>query len=253
MKYKIINKDCLEVLPVLSSVDTIFADPPDNINLGYDQHEDSMSHLEYIKFLEELVFSCVERASTTYISFNAKWITDMAIIIDKAIGEFITVQHRWLVQGFSFGQHNHHDLANNFRPIIRLTRTGAYKNPDAVRVESSRMKIGDKRANPKGRVPGDVWFSDFLQYSRVVGNAKQRRSWHPTQLHEGLVEDCLLMSTPEGGTVIDPFAGTGTTLRVCLKNGWNCTTIDMSQNYCEKIAEEHGIPQVADDIWLDNR
>ena len=111
------------------------------------------------------------------------------------------------------------------------------------------MKHGDKRANPKGRVPGDVWFSDFLDYARVTGNSKQRRRWHPTQLHEGLVEDCLLMSTPEGGSVFDPFCGTGTTLRVCLANEWSCTTVDISENYCQQVAEEHEIPCVGQGLW----
>ena len=249
MKLKLIKGDFREVFPVLSPVDTIFADPPDCIGLPYDKHDDNMSTFEYLEFLESLVFGCVAKAKTTYISFNAKWFTDMAIIVDKAVGDF-EVKERWLIQGFTFGQYNHHDYANNYRPIVRIQHKGAYLQP--IRVESERMRIGDKRANPAGRVPGDVWRSDFMEYARVTGNSKQRRAWHPTQLHEGLVEDCLLMSTPPGGTVIDPFAGTGTTLRVCRVNGFTCTTMDISETYCERIAKEHTLPKVCDGIWLDN-
>lgn len=230
-------------------MDTIFADPPDNINLGYDDHDDNLEYEAYVNFLDTLISYCVRCANITYISFNAKWMTEMGGLL-YANSVVYGVQARWMVQGFTFGQHRSTDLANNFRPIVRLMREGAILYPDAVRTESDRMKIGDRRASTKGRVPGDVWFTDFLTYSRVVGNSKQRRRWHPTQLHEGLVEDCLLMATPPGGSVIDPFCGTGTTLRVCMANGWSCTTMDVSENYCIKAAEDNDIPQVADDTWL---
>lgn len=49
----------------------------------------------------------------------------------------------------------------------------------------------------------------------------------------------LLLSTKEGDTVLAPFGGTGTTLRVCKQIGRPCTLIEISPFYCEKIAEEH--------------
>ena len=116
------------------------------------------------------------------------------------------------VQTFTFGQHNHHDLGNNHRPLLRLRWRNAPLYPDAIRVPSWRQENGDKRADPRGRVPGDVF-----DFTRVTGNSKQRRTWHPTQLNEGLVERCLKLTTPTGGTVLDPFGGTGTTLRVCKR------------------------------------
>lgn len=249
---KVIHGDYRDHVDTLNRVDTIFADPPDNIDLGYDEYDDNMLGSEYHQYLMSLVRNCLKLANTVYISFNAKWMVNMgAIVYQLAERNWATdIKARFLIQGFTFGQHNKHDHGNNFRPILRLMHPDAPLFPDAIRTESERMKMGDKRANPAGRVPGDVWFSDFLEYSRVVGNAKQRRAWHPTQLHEGLVEDCLLMSTPKGGTVLDPFCGTGTTLRVCKANGWSCTTIDISENYCSRVAEEHEIPRKGEGMWV---
>lgn len=247
-KYKLLLGDFRQLMPALSPVDTIFADPPDNIGLGYDECEDRMDAGDYVDFLNELLESCIHKAKTTFVSFNAKWFSDVGALL-KAFEAVYPIEVRLLIQGFTFGQNNNSDLTNNFRPIVRIRQEGAPLFPDATRIESERMKIGDKRANPAGKVPGDVWRSDFLEYARVVGNSKQRRSWHPTQLHEGLVEDCLLLSTPEGGTVIDPFCGTGTTMRVCIENGWSCTTMDLSENYCERVAEELGFQTVAEGIW----
>jgi hypothetical protein len=49
------------------------------------------------------------------------------------------------------------------------------------------------------------------------------------------------MSTPTNGTVLDPFAGTGTTLRVAMSEGFHCDTIELSAGYCEEIAAENGL------------
>lgn len=222
--------------------DTMFADPPDNIKLGYDEYDDRLEAAEYIEFLNELIEFGLQNARTSYISFNAKHMTDMGVLLKAFECIYPDIQVRWLIQGFTFGQHNKNDHGNNFRPIIRITTPESVLRPDAIRRESWRLKNGDKRANPAGKVGGDVFFTDFLEYARVTGNSKQRRNYHPTQLHEGLVHDCLTMTTPEGGTVIDPFMGTGTTLRVCKGNGWNCITTDISSQYCNEVVKEH-------DLW----
>lgn len=246
--YRIMNKDFREI-PVAQTVvtdfmkdgerfDTMFADPPDNIGLGYDEYEDGMDNELYVDFLNELLQWGIQNCKTSYVSFNARWMTHMGNLLSKLMLVY-PVEVRWMVQGFTFGQHRHTDHGNNFRPIVRIRHLDAPLFPDAIRRESWRMKNGDKRANPAGKVPGDVWFSDFLDYARVTGNSKQRRSWHPTQLHEGLVEDCLTMTTPKGGTVVDPFMGTGTTLRVCIANDWDCVTTDLSSDYCQRVADEN--------------
>ena len=85
-------------------------------------------------------------------------------------------------------------------------------------------------------MPGDVF-----DFTRVVGNSKQRRPWHPTQLNEGLVERCVRLTTPEGESVLDPFGGTGTTLRVCRPLGYPCTLIEIDKGYCAEIVKEHGM------------
>ena len=128
------------------------------------------------------------------------------------------------VQTYTFGQHNHHDLGNNHRPLLRLRWSDAPLLPDAIRVPSWRQENGDKRADPRGRVPGDVF-----DFTRVTGNSKQRRPWHPTQLNEGLVERCVKLTTPPGESILDPFAGTGTTLRVCRRLGYPCTLIEIDK------------------------
>ncbi len=46
-----------------------------------------------------------------------------------------------------------------------------------------------------------------------------------------LVERCLSIGCPQGGVVLDPFAGSGTTLRVALNKGMDTIGIDLNEDF----------------------
>lgn len=52
-----------------------------------------------------------------------------------------------------------------------------------------------------------------------------------------LIEPCILAGCPEGGTVLDPFFGSGTTGEVATKNGCNCIGIELNPEYV-KLAKK---------------
>jgi hypothetical protein len=61
------------------------------------------------------------------------------------------------------------------------------------------------------------------------------------------------MSVQLGHTVVDPFAGTGTTLRVCKALGVDCITGDVDRQYCENIARENGLDKATSKFWPKGR
>ena len=61
---------------------------------------------------------------------------------------------------------------------------------------------------------------------------------HSAAFPEQLVQKCLDIGCREGGRVLDPFAGTGTTLRVALKSGRSAVGVDLSEQYCDLMAKE---------------
>jgi site-specific DNA-methyltransferase (adenine-specific) len=177
----------------------------------------------------------VRRAKTVWFSFNSRWTFELGRIVTDLVGlRAGELEAKSCVQTYTFGQYNHHDFGNNHRPLLRLRWSDAPLFPDQIRVPSWRQQNGDKRADPRGRVPGDVF-----DFTRVTGNSKQRRRWHPTQLNEDLVERCVRLCTKEGNSVLDPFGGTGTTLRVCKRINRQCTLIELDPFYCGMIAVEH--------------
>ena len=237
-EHRLYYGDCLEILPDLPKVACIFADPPDNLGLKYDGYDDNKANDEYLLWLRKCLDLFVQKADIVWLSFNAKyftWVSEMTntLLCDY---DFVNLEAKMCVQTYTFGQHNQHDLGNNYRPLLRLKRKSALLYPDQIRVKSQRQLSGDKRADPRGRVPGDVF-----DIPRVTGNSKQRRKWCPTQLNEKLVERCIKLTTLPGQRVIDPFGGTGTTLRVCKAANRPCTLIEYSLPYCREIGKEHAL------------
>ena len=60
---------------------------------------------------------------------------------------------------------------------------------------------------------------------------------HPTQKPMQLVETALKNSSKLGDTVIDFFAGSGTTLMACEKLNRKCLAIEIDTRYCDVIIE----------------
>ncbi len=53
-----------------------------------------------------------------------------------------------------------------------------------------------------------------------------------------LVQRCLDIGCPEGGAVLDPFAGAGTTLRVAISTGRPATGIELNPEFCQYMVRQ---------------
>ncbi len=272
MRFELCQGDCLQWLPQFSDehISCIFADPPDNIGLGYSEYKDKLPDEEYIVLMDNWLRLFCDKADTVWFSFNSRWLLDLAPTA-KALRD-AGLEFKPCVQTFSFYQHNKNDLGNAHRPLWRFRKAGTGLYPEQAKIQSWRQKHGDSRAAKGGKVPGDAldftqyqgkerrdWHEraievggfvvdplipdDHFDFTRVVGNSKQRRPYIPTQLNEGLIKRCVQLSTKSNDWVIDPFGGSGTTLRVCRELGdRNCTLIEIDEDYCNYIADEHKLP-----------
>ena len=220
--------------------DTIFADPPDNLGLKYDGYADKIGD-----YYDSLIYPLIEEgarvAKVVWISYY--WQHD--IEIKGMVRDFLR-HHKpsWRAKTFiwryTFGQHNANDCGSGFRFLLRLSSSVWVPKTEGIRVQSVRQAIGDRRADPRGRVPDDVWDFDadgvWHEFPRVVGNSSERRSWHPTQHPEALLERILRLS--DSRRVFDCFLGTGTTMRVAKRLGIHCDGAEISQIYCDRLSQE---------------
>ncbi len=81
----------------------------------------------------------------------------------------------------------------------------------------------DQAFHPKGRNRRTVWQIPLSKF----------REAHFAVFPEKLVELCVLAGCPEGGIVLDPFIGSGTTAVVAQKLGRRYVGIDSNPDYCK--------------------
>jgi DNA modification methylase len=63
--------------------------------------------------------------------------------------------------------------------------------------------------------------------------SKPYKEAHFATFPPDLIKPCILAGCPEGGTVLDPFGGSGTTAQVAIENGRNATLIELNPAYIE--------------------
>ena len=139
---------------------------------------------------------------------------------------------RWVntvVWYYKNGMSAHRYFANRHEEAIWLTKTDKYYfDLDSVRVkydeETMLLYMKDKRLNPtnveKGKNPTNVW-----EIGRLNGNSKERVG-HPTQKPLEIVRRFVKSLSYPDSTVLDFFAGSGTTGRVCIEEDRNCIMVD---------------------------
>ena len=224
---RIIQGDCLEVLPTLPKATMVWADPPDNLGVEYAGVGDKRDRWEYGRWLRDVIHEGQIQSDVFWLSYYYRY---QALVFGKCVCS--DEQWRQFIWRFTFGQYRYTDCGNGYRPILRLMHPDVKLYPDAIRVESARQKLGDKRADPRGRVPDDVW-----EFPRVCGTFHERKKWHPNQHPKDLLRRMVLFSTQPGDLVIDMFAGTGNMLEICKELDRNCIGIELSEFYCDKIRE----------------
>jgi len=90
------------------------------------------------------------------------------------------------------------------------------------------------KPNPLGKNPGDVW---------DIPTAKIKES-HFAVFPEELPRRIILSASPENGIVLDPFAGSGTTLKVAKELKRRSIGIELNKDYLKIIKKRCGKVEV---------
>jgi len=234
---KIICGDCIEVLGKVHEpfADLIFADPPFNIGYKYDKYYDKVKKKNYIAWTKEWMGLCkkvLKPDGSFYIAIGDEYAANVKIIADE-LGLFM---RNWLIWHYTFGQQMKNKFARSHTHIFYFVndKNNFTFNNYAVRTPSDRqLTYNDKRANPQGKMPNDVWD----EFPRVCGTFKERQGWHPCQMPESLLKRIIAVSSNTGDCVLDPFSGSATTAAVAYQLGRNYVSVEISEKYVENSNE----------------
>jgi len=255
----IICGDCIEVLGKVDApfADLIFADPPFNIGYKYDKYYDKVKKKNYIAWTKDWMSICkkvLKPHGSFYIAIGDDYAANVKILAD----ELGLIMRNWIIWHYTFGQQTKTKFARAHTHIFYFVKDQANFtfNDYAVRVPSDRQLIyNDRRANPVGKMPDDVWNG----FSRVCGTFKERAGWHPCQMPESLLKRIIAASSNPGDCVLDPFSGSGTTAAAACQLGRNYVGVEISEQYVENTnirlaqlkRQDSGEPSTS--LWVKTR
>lgn len=129
--------------------------------------------------------------------------------------------------------------------------TWADQRHETPRVERVGPKVnGVRTARSRAAHTGDIGVQVYeddgtrLQRSVLKVRSAHGHAIHPTQKPLGIIEPLLRYSLAPGGTVLDPFAGSCSTLVAAREAGYRAIGIEADEAMCAK-AVEHRLAQGA--------
>jgi DNA modification methylase len=189
---------------------TLISDPPYNVGFHYDDCEDNMDEDQYYRFMAS-VFS----EAAVLIHYP-----EAMFRISRAMDRFPEKLVSWVYPS-NFPRQHRSVAWFGCKPDFRKDGQD-YKNPTDKRI--AKYIAAGKKAR----------LYDWWEINQVK-NVSAEKTEHPCQIPVELMERIIRITAPS--LVIDPFAGSGTTLLASQRLGVPCIGIEMSERYCEVIAK----------------
>jgi site-specific DNA-methyltransferase (adenine-specific) len=217
------------------SVNLIFADPPYNLGKKFssfvDRWPSDLAYVEWCKRWLDLCFQKLTETGSLYLMAS----TQCMPYLDIHIREHLSVLSRIVWHYDSSGVQAKKYYGSAYEPILFCVKNPQNYtfNSDAIVVEArtgAQRKLIDYR-KPKPalynswKVPGNVWYFPRVRYRML------EYEHHPSQKPEALLERIVKASSNPGDTVLDPFAGTFTTLAVAQRLGRSTIGIEIEEEY----------------------
>jgi len=217
-----------------SSIDLIVADPPYNLGKDYGNNHDFKGFDEYIDFTRRWLTEAarvLKPTGTIYVFMGVRFISYLYDILERELKLYF---NSWVVWHYTQGLGKTKGFSPRHDDILVFTKSTKYKfNLDEVRIPQKYYRA---RNNMRGANPGDVWKFSHVHYSNP------NRQNHPTQKPEGLIERMILASSDPGDMVLDPFSGSGTTMRVCQQLNRPGIGFELNPEYIELTKERLAEP-----------
>lgn len=197
----IYHADCRDVLPTIDSADAVVTDPPFGIDFNYGAYKDDPG--QYAELMRE------------WIGLATLFIKDGPFFVWQTMNN-AAKWHQWFPADFrifaackSFVQYRPQAVQHSWDPVIFW-----------------------------GKVKGEpsVYHKDFHVQTLAPFGANRPKSEHPCPRPIEQVRYVVEVATCHGDTIVDPFMGSGTTLRAAKDLGRKAIGIEIEERYCEIAA-----------------
>ena len=220
------------------SVDLVIADPPYGLGKDYGNDSDKLNSTDFLSWTENwlnLIIPKLKSSGSLYIFTTWRYSPEIFCFLKTKmimLNEIIWDRKVPSMGGSTRRFSSVHDTIGFFAKTKDY-----YFDLDAVRIPYDPVtKKAYTRSVSKGKKwlelghnPKDVWSISRLH------KLHPEREDHPTQKPLEIIERMIKASSPQSGLVVDPFAGSGTTLEASYRNQRSCIGFEINEDYCKTI------------------
>ena len=241
-------EDCLDAAKKLTgSCRLAVFDSPYNFGMDYPNYDDKKSQQNFLSQLQQwltAVASTLTEDGSLWVFSPEEWVSRIDIYCQDTLNLFL---RRHIIWAFTFGQAAAKNFTRSHCHILYLTKSkkNFIYNRDAVAILSARQAVyKDKRANPNGKNPDDVWVlrknelaeaiagneSVWLE-NRICGTYKERQPHISNQIPLAIYRRIVSAVTYPNDLVFDPFGGSfglGVVARQLGRRYYGC---DISEDF----------------------
>jgi site-specific DNA-methyltransferase (adenine-specific) len=235
---EIVHADALHCMESLRDLcaDIVFLDPPFNLGKRYGKngsHHDRKKESEYLDYMEKVIghsARVLKKGAALYLYHIPKWATRLSAYLEQSLDfrHWIAISMK---NGFVRGDH----LYPAHYALLYYTKDkpAAFTRPKVPRPICSRCKKdlrdygGYKEYVANGINLSDVWDD--------VSPVRHRKTKTRTANELPLIipQRVITISGCSGGLVVDPFAGSGTTILAAVAADMQFVAADCEIEYCE--------------------
>ena len=256
MVCRILQGDCLDVLPTLpeASARLVYADPPfntgktqrgDRVRVTADEDGDRVgfqgkryhtereagatygdAHDDYLGFLMprlEAAARCLTPDGSLFVHLDWREVHYVKVALDELLGRDRFMNE--IIWAYDFGGRSKSKWPAKHDTILWYAmnpRDYVFDAEAMERIPYMAPGLVTPEKAERGKTPTDVW------WHTIVPTNGSERTGYPTQKPLGVLRRIVSVHTERGDTVLDPFAGSGTTGAAALELERDCVLIDES-------------------------
>ena len=261
---KIINGDCIKVMASLpeSCVDLIVTSPPYNVGIDYDTHNDRLSMEDYWRFTKDWLSESYRILKDDgRIAVNIPYEVNVQ---DRGGRILFMSEFYQIMKNLGFKFFGLVDLDENSPHRSKTTAWGSWMSPSAPYIYNPKecVILGYKKNHIK-KVKGEPqWKRELVDLEQEDGTIKQKMMYQEEDKKEfmslvygqweyfadtkqqtkatfsmDIPMKAIKILTYRNDLVLDPFAGSGTSLVAAEVSGRQWLGIELSENY-SKVAKD---------------
>jgi len=273
MQNQIIHGDCFEVMESLpdNSFDAVITDPPYGIGLSdwdnkidVDLFTSEAKRLttDFYVFFGQMptVINWINACKNLHYLEHISWVKRMAAPTGRLSRSHESIYIYTKNKKYFYtkkGKYEDVKLPGILFDVVSIESYQRYVSnlQGAINGTAKRMMTKSKKHQKEfqnrmpdyeqSRSPEEVNFTNVWSFLPTTHTKRFNhvKYQHPTQKPIEVMKRLIEMCSPPGGTILDPFGGSGTTAIACLETGRNYVIIEQSLEYFtiinERIADWH--------------